>query len=62
MDFITRPESDPKARAAIALALERLLKADGLPPAYTSSWRAEGIAENLDGEDEAPAGRRNMHA
>jgi len=28
MDFITRPESDPKARAAIALALERLLKAD----------------------------------
>jgi hypothetical protein len=55
VDFVTRPEPDPEAREAIALALECLLVADELPPAYASRWRAVGIAENLDGEDEAPA-------
>jgi hypothetical protein len=62
VDFTTRPEPDPEAREAIALALERLLKANELPPAHTSSWRAQGIAENLDVEDEPPAGRRTLDA
>jgi hypothetical protein len=59
VDFTTRPESDPEAQEAIGLALERLLGAEELPPAYASRWRAEGVAENLDGEDEAPRGRRS---
>ena len=62
VEFIARPEPDPEAREAIALALERLLEAGELPPAYGSCWRAEGIAENLDSEDEAPAGRRSAQA
>jgi hypothetical protein len=62
VDFIARPEPDPEAREAIAVALGRLLAGDGPPPAYRSRWRAEGIAENLDGEDEAPARRRTTHA
>jgi hypothetical protein len=58
VDFIARPDpEDPEAREAIALALERLLHPDQPPPAYRSRWRAEGIAENLDGEDDAPARR-----
>jgi hypothetical protein len=56
VDFITRPELDPEQREAIALALARLLEVGELPPAYESRWRAEGVAENLDGDDEAPAG------
>jgi hypothetical protein len=62
VDFIARPDPDPdpEARAAIALAIERLLRPDELPPAYRSRWRAEGIAENLDGDDEAPAGGSTM--
>jgi len=62
VEFVSRPEPDPQAREAIALALERLLEAGELPPSYESRWRAEGIAENLDGEDEAPAGRRIAQA
>jgi hypothetical protein len=62
VDFIARPELDPEAREAIALALGPLLTGDDPPPAYGSRWRAEGIAENLDGEDEAPARRRTTHA
>ena len=57
MDFVARPDPDPEAREAIALALERLLWSDQPPPAYRSRWRAEGIAENLDGDDEDPARR-----
>ena len=57
MEFVTRPEPDPEGREALALAVERLLDAEALPPAYASRWRAEGIAENRDGEDEAPLGR-----
>jgi hypothetical protein len=57
MDFIARPDPDPEAREAIALALERLLRPDQPPPAYRSRWRAEGIAENLDGDDEESARR-----
>jgi hypothetical protein len=49
VEFVARPEPEPEEREAVALALERLLAADGLPPAYRSRWRAEGIAENLDG-------------
>src|SRR5438034_8270854 len=37
VDFIARPEPDPEAREAIALALGRLLAVDELPPAYRSS-------------------------
>jgi len=62
MDFIARPEPDPEAREALSLALGRLLAGDEPPPAYRSRWRAEGITENLDGEDEAPARRRTTHA
>ncbi len=62
VEFVSRPEPDPEAREAIALALERLLEAGELPPSYGSRWRAEGIAENLDGEDEAPAARRSAQA
>jgi hypothetical protein len=57
LDFIARPDPDPEAREAIALALERLLRADEPPPAYRSRWRAEGIVENLDGDDEEPTRR-----
>jgi hypothetical protein len=56
VEFVARPDPDPEAREAIELALERMLGPDELPPAYTSRWRAEGIAENLDGDDEGPAG------
>jgi hypothetical protein len=56
VDFIARPEPDAEAREALALALEGLLRSDELPPAYRSRWRAEGIAENLDGDDEGRAG------
>jgi len=53
VEFIARPEPDPEEAEAVALALERLLLADVLPPAYESRWRTQGIAENLDGEDQA---------
>jgi hypothetical protein len=62
VEFVSRPEPDPEAREAIALVLEHLLEAGELPPSYGSRWRAEGIAENLDGEDEAPAGRRSAQS
>jgi hypothetical protein len=52
VEFIARPEPDPEEREAVALALERLLAADELPPAYRSRWRAAGIAENLGLETE----------
>jgi len=56
VEFVVRPDPDPEAREAIALALERLLWSDQPTSAYRSRWRAEGIAENLDG-DEDPAPR-----
>jgi hypothetical protein len=59
MDFVARPDPGPEAREAIELALEQLLRPDELPPAYRSRWRAEGIAENLGGGDEDPAGESN---
>jgi hypothetical protein len=62
VEFIARPEPDPEAREAIALALDRLLQTDEQPPAYRSRWRAEGVAENLDGEHEPPALRTSTHA
>ena len=55
MEFVTRPEPEPEERDAVALALERLLDGDDLPPAYRSRWRAVGIAENLGLEDEPVA-------
>jgi hypothetical protein len=56
VDFIARPDPDPEAREAIALALEGLLRSDEPPPAYRSGWRVEGIAENLDGDADEPPG------
>jgi hypothetical protein len=55
VDFIARPDPDPEAREAIALALERLLRPYQLPPAYRSRWRAEGVGENLGGTDDEPS-------
>jgi hypothetical protein len=52
VEFVTRPEPDPEERDAVALALERLLERDELPPAYRSRWREEGVAENLGLENE----------
>jgi hypothetical protein len=43
-----RPEPAPEERAAIEIALERLPAGPALPPAYTSGWRAAGIAENIE--------------
>jgi len=57
VEFVTRPEPDPDEREAVALALERVFGADGLPSAYVSRWRAAGIAENLDGESEGESAR-----
>jgi hypothetical protein len=62
VEFVTRPEPDPEEQAALALALERLLAPHEPPPAYGSRWRVQGITENLDGEDEAPARRRTTEA
>jgi hypothetical protein len=43
-----RPEPSPQERAAIELALERLVGDGNLPAAYASRWRQAGIAENVD--------------
>jgi hypothetical protein len=43
-----RPEPDPAERAAIGIALQRLLSGPPLPDAYTSGWREAGIAENIE--------------
>jgi hypothetical protein len=60
VDFIARPDPDPEAREAIALALEVLLRFDETPRAFRSRWRAEGVVENLDDDDEPP--RQNAAA
>ena len=39
------PEPSPEERAAILAALSRLAE-NGLPAAYRSAWREEGIREN----------------
>jgi hypothetical protein len=44
------PEPDPEEREAIELALERMLGDEALPAAYTSRWRAVGVAENVGGD------------
>jgi hypothetical protein len=54
VELIIRPEPDPEEREALALALERLLSSAEVPPAYTSRWRAAGIAENLGSAEDAP--------
>ncbi len=51
VDFLISPEPDPEEREALAVALERLLPAADVPPAYGSMWRSAGIVENL-GDDE----------
>lgn len=48
MEFVLEPEPEPEERAAITLALERLLERDQLPPAYRSAWRQVAIAENVE--------------
>jgi hypothetical protein len=48
-----RPEPTPEERAAILVALERLLGDDSGAPADRSAWREAGIRENVgDSEDE----------
>jgi hypothetical protein len=47
------PEPTPEERTAILAALDRLAK-NGMPAAYGSAWREEGIRENS-GEDGGPA-------
>jgi hypothetical protein len=54
MELVLEPEPEPDQRAAVALALERLLTQDTLPAPYRSAWRAAGIAENV--ADESAAG------
>jgi hypothetical protein len=62
VDFLVSPEPDPEEREALALALERLLPAADVPPAYRSRWRSAGIDENLGDDDDlrphAPPRRR----
>jgi hypothetical protein len=48
-----RPDPSPEERAAILAALDSLLAGDPRPAAYRSSWREEGIRENLDDGAEA---------
>jgi hypothetical protein len=47
-----RPEPTPQERAAILVALERLLADIPRPPADLSAWRAAGVRENLDDPDD----------
>ena len=52
MDYAITPEPTPEERAALIVALERLLARDGgalgAPPAYTSAWRQAGVRENVE--------------
>jgi hypothetical protein len=52
VELIVLSEPDPDDREAVALALERLLAADEVPPVYRSRWRASGISENVDGDED----------
>jgi hypothetical protein len=47
-----KPDPSAEERAAILAAVERLTAGDALPPAYRSAWRAAGVRENLDEEEE----------
>jgi hypothetical protein len=47
VDIEIRPEPEPHEREAILAGLEKLLAEEGLPAAYRSAWRADGIRENL---------------
>ena len=47
MELEIEPEPDPREREAIEAAILRLLGEKTLPPAYVSSWRRAGIAENV---------------
>jgi hypothetical protein len=42
------PEPTPEERAAIELALERLVGDGAVPAAYASRWRQAGIMENVE--------------
>ena len=48
------PEPTPEERAVILAALARLAK-NGLPAAYRSAWRGEGIRENSGEDGGSPA-------
>jgi hypothetical protein len=51
VDFEIRPEPSPEEREAIVAALDAELALDGLPVAYRSAWREQGIRESLGDED-----------
>ena len=53
MEAQIRPEPSREDREAILAAVERLPAGDALPPGYRSAWRAAGVRENLD-QDEEP--------
>ena len=46
------PEPSPEERAAILAALQDGSAGEGLPPAYRSLWRRDGIREGVGDEDE----------
>ena len=46
------PEPSPAERAVILAALEDQNADDGVPPAYRSLWRRDGIRESVEDEDE----------
>jgi hypothetical protein len=47
VDFDVEPEPTPEERAALTLALERLLAGEQVPTPYRSAWRHAGIIDNL---------------
>ena len=56
MEYQVSPEPPPDERAALDLALARLLQERG-HPAYASAWREAGLRENLgppEDHDEEP--------
>jgi hypothetical protein len=59
VDFEIAPEPADAEREAIVVALERLLSREPVPAAFRSDWRAEGLRENIEDEDQAGARPRS---
>lgn len=47
------PVPSPEERAAILAALQDPNADEGVPPAYRSLWRRNGIRESLEDDDES---------
>jgi len=52
-----RPE--PEEPEAVLAAVRAVLSADGTPAAYRSLWRAAGILENVEDEEDRGAALRS---